>query len=157
MVLNRFDRFLCNIAEIDLYWHRLASAEMEGYGLRGTSAVYFTKLIAHPEGLTAAQLAAMCGRDKADVSRDVTVMERQGVVCRVQTAGKAYRAQIRLTAHGKDIADQVSRKVAYAVEQVGGSLTDADREVLYRALDTISTNLQALSERGMPDLLTEEE
>lgn len=155
-MIQRFDRFLSNISEIDLYWHRLASAEMERYGVKGTCALYFTKLSTHPDGLTAAQLAALCSRDKADVSRDMTALEKNGVVTRVQTDGKAYRARIVLTEKGRAMAEEISRKVEYAVTCVGQGLTDSDREVLYRSLEEITANLRQLSEQGLPQMNAEE-
>lgn len=68
-MLTRFERFTLNMNEIGLYWHRIAAGEMKHFGLRGSTAVYFVALKSHPEGLTAAALTLLCGKDKSDVSR----------------------------------------------------------------------------------------
>lgn len=145
-MLSRFEKFTYDINEIDLHWHRIASAEMKEFGLKGGTTIYFTKLYNHPEGLTAAELGTMCGRDKADVSRDIAHLERAGLISR----GRGYRAPITLTEHGRELTDVIIRKAEAAVAIVGSALTDAEREIFYTALDKITANLQALSESGLP-------
>ena len=146
-MLNRFEQFILNITEIDLYWHRLASAEMKRYGLKGNYAIYFTRLHEHPEGITSTALAALCGKDKADVSRDMTLLEKAGFVERQH----GYRAPITLTAQGRILTDQIIQKAELAVRCIGQGLTDQEREIFYRTLDSITANLQAISESGLPE------
>lgn len=154
-MLSRFERFIYDITEIDLYWHRLASAEMKEYGLKGNYTIYFTKLFRHPEGLTAAHLASVCGKDKADVSRDIAALERAGFVTRERTGSSTYRAQILLTPKGQQLTTKIIHKAELAVSYVGQTLTDADRDCFYHALDEITIHLQKLSETGLPALQDE--
>lgn len=149
-MLSRFEKFIFNITEIDLYWHRIASNEMKAYGLKGNYAIYFTRLHGCPEGLTAAQLATLCGKDKADVSRDMTALEKAGLVERLRDRS-SYRAPILLTSEGVRLTEEIVRKAELAVDLVGRGLTDHDRECFYRTLDTITANLQTLSETGLPE------
>lgn len=149
-MLTRFETFILNITEIDLYWHRVASAAMKDYGLKGNYVIYFTRLHGHPEGVTAAQLAAECGKDKADVSRDIAVLEKLGLVRRLLRDGSAYRALLMLTERGRQLTAEIIRKAEQAVDCIGGGLTDEDRACFYRVLATISDNLQTLSQTGLP-------
>lgn len=150
-MLSRFERFICNITEIDLYWHRIASSEMKAYGLKGNYAIYFTRLHGCTEGLTAVQLASLCGKDKADVSRDISALEKAGLVER-QRSASSYRAPIVLTAEGVHLTEEIVRKAELAVDLVGRGLSDSDRECFYRSLETITANLQTLSETGLPEI-----
>lgn len=150
-MLSRFERFTYDINEIDLHWHRIASAEMKRYGLKGGTALYFTKLYQHPEGISAAELGALCGKDKADVSRDISALEKAGLAARLSSGGKSYRAPITLTEQGREMTQIIIRKASIAVEQVGSTLSDEEREVFYRALDKITAGIQTLSENGLPD------
>lgn len=150
-MLSRFERFICGITEIDLYWHRLATSVMKEYGLKGSYAIYFTRLHGHPGGVAAAQLAAECGKDKADVSRDMAVLEKAGFVTRQRRDGNAYRAPITLTERGWALTAKVISKAEQAVDCIGHDLTDADRECFYRVLETITANLHDLSQTGLPD------
>ncbi len=148
-MLSRFEKFIYYITESDLYWHRIASAVMSEFNLKGNCAVYFILLHTDPEGLTSSQFAARSGRDKADVSRDIAILEQGGFVRRVLNDGSAYRARIVLTDAGRAITEKVIRKTEQAVECVGGELSDEERAVFYRALSVITDNLQRVSANGL--------
>lgn len=150
-MLSRFEKFICDINQIDLFWHRLSASEMKRYGLKGNYAIYFTRLHSHPEGLTAAQLAALCGKDKADVSRDLPVLEQARFVRRDWIGGSRYRALIFLTAEGNRLTEEIICKAEQAVDFVGSGLSDLEREYFYRVLDLITKNLHTLSETGLPE------
>lgn len=149
-MVDRFERFIYDIAEISRYYHKIAADEMVTFGLKGTCAVYFTALDHAPEGLTAAQLAEKCSRDKADVSRSVSAMEKGGFVRR---EGDPYRARLLLTDHGREAAQAINQRVCVAMTCGGRGMTDAQREALYQALDLIVENLGAISREGLPEHL----
>ena len=92
-MVNRFERFSFAMFEISRCWHKLAGEEMVRYGLKGPHAIYLVTLAQYPEGITAAQLCEICGRDKSDVSRAMSSMVRSGLVIRDSTAG-TYRARL---------------------------------------------------------------
>ena len=147
---NRFARFSLAISEIDRCWHKLAAEEMSKYELNSPHAVYLTTLYDFPEGITAAKLGELCGKNKSDVSRMISIMERKGLVRKVAVGENFYRAKLLLTDEGKQAAEHVQRRAALAVELAGGGMTEADREVFYRCLESITTNLQTLSKEGLP-------
>jgi len=145
-MIDRFERFSFSISEIYRYWHRIASDVMEDYGLKGPYAVYFTTMYQYPQGITAARLAELCSRDKADVSRAINLMEEKGLA---DKEGVNYRAMLRLTDKGRMVAEQVNEKAMAAVEYGGRGISEGQREVFYNCLETIATNLQLLSREGL--------
>lgn len=147
-MINRFERFSLAISEIHRYWHKIAADVMEKHGLKGPYATYFTTMYRYPDGITSAKLAEVCSRDKADVSRAITTMEKNGLVER-DGASSNYRALLKLTDEGKKIAEMINEKAAAAVEYGGHGLSDADRETFYAALELITSNLQKLTEKGL--------
>lgn len=149
-MLERFARFSRSIAEIDRCWHKLATDEMEKYALNSPHAVYLTTLYQFEEGITAAKLGELCCKNKADVSRMVSILERKGLVQKEMEDGKRYRARLRLTQEGKEAAEHVQRSAALAVEVAGSGMTDQEREIFYRCLESITANLQRLSKEGLP-------
>ena len=82
-MVDRFERFSYFISEISRLWHRIADEEMGNYGLKGSYSVYFTTLYRFPEGITSAQLVELCSRDKADVSRAMSLLEAKCLVSAV--------------------------------------------------------------------------
>ena len=150
-MLNRFAKFSFSISEIDRCWHKLAVEEMSKYGLNSPHAVYLNTMYdANPEGITAAQLGELCGKNKADVSRMIAILEKKGLVQKVAVGKNMYRAKLILTEEGRRAAEHVRKRAALAVELAGSGLSNEEREMFYRALDLITENLQKLSKEGLP-------
>lgn len=149
-MIDRFEKFSFAIFEITRYWHKLASDEMAKYDLKGPHATYLTTLYRFEDGITAPQLSELCGKDKADVSRMVSIMEKKGLVIKESVGKNMYRGLLKLTDEGKKAARQVRGRAALAVEMAGNGLSDEDRDVFYKSLDLITNNLRTLSEDGLP-------
>ena len=150
-MLNRFAKFSFSISEIDRCWHKLAAEEMAKYDLNGSHAVYLNALYdAEQEGITAAQLSELCGKNKADVSRMVAILESKGLVKKQAVGDNMYRARLVLTQEGRNAAEQVRERAALAVELAGSGLSEEERENFYKALELITVNLQRLSKEGIP-------
>ena len=145
-MVNRFERFSYAISEISRCWHRIAGEEMGEYGLNGSSSVYFTTLYRYPEGITAAQLGELCSRDKADVSRTISLLEKKGIV---ERQGSSYRALLKLTEEGRTVAEHINEKASAAVDAASRGLPAEKRIVFYEALELITANLQMLSKEGL--------
>lgn len=149
-MINRFARFSLAISEIDRCCHKLAAEEMAKHDLNIAHAFYLTTLIQYPQGITAAKLSELCGKNKADVSRMISILEKKGLVRRETIAGKLYRAKLLLTEEGRRAAAHVQGRAALAVELAGSGMTDTDRETFYRCLEQITARLQVLSKEGLP-------
>ena len=149
-MLNRFARFSLAISEIDRCWHKLAAEEMAKYELNSPHAVYLTTLYTYDDGITAAKLGELCCKNRSDVSRMIAILEKKDLVRKEAVGDNLYRAKLVLTDEGKQAAEHVQQRAALAVELAGIGLSDADREVFYRCLESITTNLQTLSKEGLP-------
>ncbi len=150
-MIERFERFSYAISEISRYWHKLASEEMDKYGLKGTHSVYLLTMARHHEGMTASQIGELCGRDKSDVSRMMAIMEKNGLVTKEGVHQNLYRGVFKLTKQGYAAADSVRRRATLAVDIAGRDLTEENRAIFYRALETIAVNLRILSKEGLPE------
>lgn len=150
-MLERFERFLSAISEINRYWHKIAADEMAHYGLKGPHATYLAAIYRHPEGMTAPQLCESCGKDKADVSRTMSILETKGLVRKDEVGRTLYRGLYRLTDEGFHAAEHVCRRASLAVELAGKNLSDQDRTIFYSSLDSIVNNLRIMSEEGLPE------
>ena len=149
-MIDRFERFSLAISEISRYWHKIAADELEKYGLKGPYAVYFTTLYRYPEGMASVRLSELCARDKSDVSRAISAMEKMELAVKDGVGGNFYRARVRLTEKGREVAKQINDRAHLAVEMGGNGLNDEQRENLYDALEIIMNNLQEISRDGLP-------
>ena len=150
-MVERFERFSLAITEISRSWRRLASEEMEKYGLKGTHATYLTNIYRYENGVTVPQLCELSGKDKSDASRMIAILEEKGFVEKKVVGGSLYRGLLVLTEKGKAAAEQVSKRAGKAVEMAGQDLTEETRAVFYQALESIVKNLKQLDQTGIPE------
>ena len=148
-MLDRFEKFSLAIAEINRCWHKIAAGELSIYDLKASHVTYLLTLARYPEGLTAPKLAELCDRDKADVSRMLSILEARGLVTKDGIGGNRYRGCLRLTPEGQTVAEALSRRAELAVEQAGEGLTERERIIFYTALDTITKNLRRICQEGL--------
>ena len=85
---NRFEHFTLDIFNISRYWNKIATEEMKKYGLRGTHALYLLMLDGYEGEITAARLADLCQRDKADVSRALTDFQKKEILEKTEKVQK---------------------------------------------------------------------
>ena len=148
-MLDRFEKFSLAIAEINRCWHKIAAGELSKYDLKASHVTYLLTLARYPEGLTAPKLAELCDRDKADVSRMLSILEARGLVTKDGIGGNRYRGCLRLTPEGQTVAEALSRRAELAVEQAGEGLTERERIIFYTALDTITKNFRRICQEGL--------
>lgn len=145
-MLRRFERFSLAIFEISRHWHKLAAEEMADYGLKSSHAIYLTALARCPDGVTGPRLVELCGRDKSDVSRAIAILREKGLVVKEGD----YGGRFRLTGSGLEVAAQIGKRAALAVELAGGRLSDEERENFYQTLEHIAAQLREISKEGLP-------
>ena len=150
-MIDRFEQFVSYISAILRDIQKIEREEMVKYGLKGAYAQYLVAMRRYPEGLTAAELCEVCGKDKAAVSRVLSEMESKGLVEKRCNHDSQYKAQLLLTKSGEDAAEYVCRKAVAAVEIAGRELTDETRTLLYRALRSVAEHIQKISEDGIPE------
>lgn len=143
-MVDRFERFTLSIFSISRYWNKIATEEMKKYGLRGTYAFYLLMIAGYEGEITAARLADLCQRDKADVSRAMALFQEKGIL--EPYKGAKYRVTLKLTPKGRELAEQINNRVTVVLEQAGKGLSEELREDMYRSLDIIAANMREISE-----------
>ena len=150
-MIDRFERFSVTISEISRHWHKITADEMEKYGLKGPHSIYLTTMYRYSEGLTATQLCELCSKDKSDVSRMMSIMEKKGLVKKEGVHQNLYKGAFKLTEEGQEAARFVCERASLAVDIAGSELTDEKRAVLYEALELIAGKLREISKDGLPE------
>lgn len=146
---DRFERFTLSIFSISRYWNKIATEEMKKYGLRGTYALYLVMIAGYEGEITAARLADLCQRDKADVSRAVAIFQEKGIL--EPYKGAKYRVNLTLTEEGKKLAGQIRGRAGIALQKAGRGLSEELREDMYQSLDIIAENMRQICENGLTD------
>ena len=80
----------------------------------------------------------------------MALLEKKELVAKSDPEAKAYRALIKLTPAGREVAKQINEKAQAAVELASLGLPEEKRAIFYEALELITANLQKLSRDGLP-------
>jgi len=144
---KRFEVFSTSIAQIWRSIQRLKTRAMLPFGLRSTHLMCLFFLWQSGRGLTAAEISELSELDKAAVSRAVAELVKLGYAIYPEPdESRKYRARLVLTEKGREVSDRLDNAIEDVVESAGKGLTDKEREIFYKGLTLISSNLKALSE-----------
>lgn len=149
-MVDRFERFSFAISEINRYWHKITADEMEKHGLKGPHSVYLTAMYRYPDGITASQVCELCGKDKSDVSRAMSLMEQKGLVRKEGSHQNCYGGTFKLTEEGMAAAEHVRQRASLAVQIAGEDLSNENRAIFYESLEKIASKLREISKEGLP-------
>ena len=143
-MISSFEHFTMDIFSISRSWNQLATREMKKYGLRGAYALYLVVIGSSDGRLTAARLAELCRRDKADVSRAISSFQKKGIL--EPYGDSRYRASLVLTEKGEELTAQIRRHADEVIQQAGQGLSEEMRQNMYHCLDMIAKNMQEICE-----------
>ena len=140
---ERFENFTVLMMRINRSIRRLKTDEMKKWGLKShhVSCLYY---LYKSNGLNATELGELCIEDKAALSRAIDTLEEEGyLVCNSSTI-KRYRSPLELTEKGKEVGKSLANRIDAVLEATSDGVSDADRKIMYSALEKISARLEAL-------------
>ena len=143
---NKFDVFIYLIASINRNIRKIKTEELIEYNLKGTHIMclyYIDKL----EKATARDLCNLTGEDKSAISRALEFLETSGLIINEEEEGKKYKTFYSFTEKGEEIAICLGKKIDETIIDAGAGLTDDDREVMYRSLEIIDSNLKEICQK----------
>ena len=115
------------------------------FGLRSVHVAAMLQLLSEPEGLTATELSERCGVDRAQISRVVSELERDGLTGEACPGEKRrYRGRLRLTEAGARKAEAMNALVAEKLNAVAGDLNPYDVQTFYKVLRQINERLEGV-------------
>ncbi|MBP3369292.1 MAG: winged helix-turn-helix transcriptional regulator [Clostridia bacterium] len=142
MEQDRFDKFYsmtyCALKSIQ----KLKSKHMAHYGLTSAHTMCLRHLNAYPEGLTRTKLAKLCDIDKAQVSRIVSELCSKGYITEPDSENINYRKRLKLTALGKDTAEQINGIIKQIHSFVSKDIPEEELKSFYETLDLICDKLK---------------
>lgn len=138
-MIDRFQAFVSGITICYKYIQKIKTMEMTEFGLRGTHVMCIFYIHHSKEDLTAAQLCQLCAEDKAAISRTLVTLQEKGYV---EAGEKKYRAQLKLTKQGEELAGQIDELIEQWVGLGGDGLSEEERASFYSSLELISSNLR---------------
>lgn len=148
MYNDHLEQFTLTLADILKSIKKLKDQRMSAYGLRSSHVMVIYILGRTPDGLTPAELSDASSVDKALISRIIAELTEKGFVTTAPSGGRRYKARLRLTDEGRNVASYIADAVSIIQQKVSGNISEDDLEVFYRTLFTLQTNFRQLAEEG---------
>lgn len=144
-MIRRFKDFTKYISLAYKYLLKIKSDGIKEFGLKGSHVMCLFYIGESENGLTATNLCQLCCEDKAAISKALSALYERGYIVLENGENKKYRSSYFLTDAGRDIMEQLNDKIRAAVSGGGTGLTDEERDIFYRCLSKIVTNLEEVS------------
>jgi DNA-binding MarR family transcriptional regulator len=141
----RFLQFTHMLDEMQKTIKRIHLAYAPLFGVKSVHIFWLYELLGHPDGLTAAELAARRGVDRSLISREIADLKHEGLV-EAKGGVRGYNARLVLTDKGRDAATHI-RELAYAVQCLTDEgITEEELHQFYAVVEKLKRNLTAVSE-----------
>lgn len=139
--MDRFETFTVLIAKISRSIRKLKSNEMAKFNLKSphVSVLYY---LTKNGDLTAKGLCDICDEDKAQISRSIEYLEKNGFIKCESKTEKRYKSPLILTEKGKQAGDSLVQEIDRVLSISSFGLTAEDMEIFYKCLFKICENLE---------------
>jgi DNA-binding MarR family transcriptional regulator len=135
---KRFENFTVSILKLNKLVQKIKLFEMNEYGLKAIHVMCIYYIYNSKKGISASELTKASCEDKAAISRALTLLRDKGYVT---YDSSKYSSPICLTGEGEKVAEFITERADCAVAAGGGELSEEERITFYRALDSITKNL----------------
>ena len=145
MYAERFREFSGLVSRAEKALQRVKTENVKDYGLRGVHVSCLLALHERPEGLTATELASVCGVDRAQISRVTAELRGLDLVCEASPGPRRrYRGALELTEEGRPAAAEMAGIVDEKLQRVSGDIPPEELTVFYRVFGAIVERLEKL-------------
>lgn len=144
----RFEEFSSLISGVHGDIQKLKARYTTQLGLKGVHVFWLYLLRAHPEGLSASELAAAGGSDRSLVSRELDALFAKGIVYTpdgpADGGKRRYGWKLQLTDKGRALADLIAAVVTDIQNTVSRDIPPQDLAAFYRTLRVLAGRFRDL-------------
>lgn len=145
MYAERFREFSGLVSRAEKALQRVKTENVKDYGLRGVHVSCLLALHERPEGLTATEVASVCGVDRAQISRVTAELRGLDLVCEASPGPRRrYRGALELTEEGRAAAAEMAGIVDGKAPARQRGYPPEELTVFYRVFGAIVERLEKL-------------
>ncbi len=148
MIPERFYSFVQLIDGVHKSIQKIRIDTAPYLGVKSVHIFWIYELYAHPDGLTAAELAAKNMISRSLISREIEALQQDGYVEILESSSgkrKNYNALIKLTEKGKLLAQQIVFEGMSVQTRVDEGITTEELASFYTTLNKLSNNLKIVA------------
>ncbi len=145
---EHFERFTLNLEHLVKCITALERDGTAEFGVKGVHTFWIYSLLSHPEGMTAAEIAAKGRVNRSLVSREMDKLHHENIVeLEDSKSGRGrYNRRIKLTEKGRQIARRIASITMEIQNRVDEGIGDRELEVFYSVLERLCGNFTSLIE-----------
>ena len=150
MKQERYNEFTLLIEGTHKLIQKIKVDKAKEFGIKGVHVFWLCRLLAQPDGMTSAELAAQRMIDRSLVSREIDELLEKGYVqIDKKSLGKrrSYNSIITLTPEGEKIAKKISDIAIDIQSEANKGIREAELVAFYRTLSNIYNNLYDYTEQ----------
>ena len=148
---EHFEQFRNLISGIHWNIEKMKTKWTAPLGVKSVHIFWLYLLKSHPEGLTAAELARLSQSNRSLVSREMQNLIDLGYVCAENTGRNSYGQKLKLTPSGIETAQRIAEASLQIQNKVSANIPEEDLNTLYRTLEILLENFQALNEQTLEE------
>ena len=142
----RFEKFTLLIDGIHKSINKLKFDTAPYLGVKSVHVFWVYELSLHPDGLTAAEIAAVSMVDRSLISREIAALKKDGYVeCEDTGKKRSYNARITLTEKGRELAAKITKEAMYVQSMVDVGITAEELVGFYSTLEKLYANFASLT------------
>ena len=148
MIAERFYLFTLLIDGVHKCIHKIKIDTAPDFGVKSVHIFWIYELRAHPEGLTAAELASRSMISRSLVSRELEMLLKEGYIQMPMTAHgkrKNYNSRITLTEKGEALANAISEEGMRVQSDVNEGISEEEMTAFYVTLEKLHRNLRRVA------------
>lgn len=138
---DRFENFTTLVLQFNRYIQKIKALEMKKFNLHASHTMILYLLYKNPNGLTPYELVQLSKEDKAQVSRAMSYLIKEGYITKPNETTNRYKLHYTLTPKGQEVSKEVVSRVDHALLVASQGLSDEKRNSLYESLNIIMKNL----------------
>ena len=143
---TRFEDFVSLIDALHKEIQRIKAVEAERLGFKGADVMCLYYLVKYPEGLTGSELARLVDVSRAAMSRTIAHLGQEGLVETGTASDETkYRAPVRLTEKGAEVAGPIGGIVREVLDETGRVLDERQRAQMYESLNLLLERLRRIA------------
>ena len=146
---ERFEEFSSLISNVHGNIQKLKARYTTQLGLKSVHVSWLYLLRAHPEGMSASELAAAVQSNRSLISREIDALFEKGVIYAQGSGDKRrYGWKLTLTSKGEQLADVISAVAADVQDTVSRDISEEDLVTFYRTLKILATGFDELNQNN---------
>ena len=142
----RFEKFTLLIDGIHKSISKIKFDVAPELGVKSVHVFWIYELMLHPEGLTAAEIAAVSMVDRSLVSREIETLKERGYV-KTEKAGskRGYNVRFILTESGRSLAERIKIEAMRIQNKANANISEEELISFYSTLEKLYGNFVLLT------------